>query len=163
MNRRRTQELCESRGGHPGLPVHNNPYGLCGRKATLNYLRVSNVLLPPVAQAISPVYYRFAACVWHSDRMVYVYASHVNRSRRVTLQNWICVLSAGASLLFYLSVCLSVSPSVCLCQHPSLGLPPTPVVFSPTVPFSSQPHLHPSHQARCSLIKPRHVRQGRFN
>ena len=25
-----------SRGGRPGLPVPNNPYGLCGRKATLN-------------------------------------------------------------------------------------------------------------------------------
>ena len=29
----RAQELCESRGGRPGLPV---PYGLCGRKAILN-------------------------------------------------------------------------------------------------------------------------------
>ena len=30
-------ELCESRGGRPGLPVPNSPeYGLCGRKATLN-------------------------------------------------------------------------------------------------------------------------------
>ena len=25
-----------SRGGRPGLPVPNSPYGLCGRKATLN-------------------------------------------------------------------------------------------------------------------------------
>ena len=31
----RVQELCESRGGHPGLPVPNSPGGLCGRKATL--------------------------------------------------------------------------------------------------------------------------------
>ena len=30
------QELCESRGGRPGLPFPNSPYGLCGRKATLN-------------------------------------------------------------------------------------------------------------------------------
>ena len=30
------QELRESRGGHPGLPVPNSPCGLCGRKATLN-------------------------------------------------------------------------------------------------------------------------------
>ena len=32
------QELCESRGGRPGLPVPNSPYGLCGLglKATLN-------------------------------------------------------------------------------------------------------------------------------
>ena len=30
----RAQELCESRGGRPGLPVLNSPYGLCGRKAT---------------------------------------------------------------------------------------------------------------------------------
>ena len=30
------QELCESSGGRPGLPVPNGPYGLCGRKATLN-------------------------------------------------------------------------------------------------------------------------------
>ena len=33
----RAQELCESRGGHPGLPVPNSPYGLCGRKATLEH------------------------------------------------------------------------------------------------------------------------------
>ena len=32
----RAQKLCESRGGRPGLPVPNKPYGLCGRKATLN-------------------------------------------------------------------------------------------------------------------------------
>ena len=31
----RAQELCESRGGSPGLPVPNSPYGLCGRKATV--------------------------------------------------------------------------------------------------------------------------------
>ena len=34
----RAQELCESRGGRPGLPVPNSLYGLCGRKATLNSL-----------------------------------------------------------------------------------------------------------------------------
>ena len=27
----RVQELCESRGGRPGLPVPNKPYGFCGR------------------------------------------------------------------------------------------------------------------------------------
>ena len=32
----RAQELCEGRGGRPGLPVPNSPYGLCDRKATLN-------------------------------------------------------------------------------------------------------------------------------
>ena len=26
----------KSRGGRPGLPVPNSPYGLCGREATLN-------------------------------------------------------------------------------------------------------------------------------
>ena len=30
------QELCESGRSRPGLPVPNNPYGLCGRKATFN-------------------------------------------------------------------------------------------------------------------------------
>ena len=30
------QELCESRGGRPGLLAPNSSYGLCGRKATLN-------------------------------------------------------------------------------------------------------------------------------
>ena len=35
--RLRAQELCESRGGRPGLPpVPDSPYGLCGRKATLS-------------------------------------------------------------------------------------------------------------------------------
>ena len=28
-------KLCESRGGRPGLPVPNSPYGFCGRKAAL--------------------------------------------------------------------------------------------------------------------------------
>ena len=32
----RAQNLSESRGGRPGLPVPNKPYGLCGRKATVN-------------------------------------------------------------------------------------------------------------------------------
>ena len=32
----RGQELCESRGGRPGLPVPNEPYDFCGREATLN-------------------------------------------------------------------------------------------------------------------------------
>ena len=31
----RAQELCESRGGRPGLSVPNSPYGLCRRAATL--------------------------------------------------------------------------------------------------------------------------------
>ena len=33
----RAQELCDSRGGRPGLPVVNSPYGLCECKATLNF------------------------------------------------------------------------------------------------------------------------------
>ena len=36
LGSRSWQELCESRGGRPGLPVTNSPYGLCGRKATLS-------------------------------------------------------------------------------------------------------------------------------
>ena len=32
----RAQELCQSGGGRPGLSVPNCPYGICGRKATLN-------------------------------------------------------------------------------------------------------------------------------
>ena len=32
----RVQELCESRGGRPGLPVPNSPYGFCGRKETVH-------------------------------------------------------------------------------------------------------------------------------
>ena len=35
-NLRAQEELCRSGGGRPGLPVPNSPYGLCGRKATLN-------------------------------------------------------------------------------------------------------------------------------
>ena len=33
---RRVQELCERRGGRPGLSVPNSPCGVCGRKATLD-------------------------------------------------------------------------------------------------------------------------------
>ena len=32
----RAQELCESRGGRPGLPIPNSPYGLYGGRAILN-------------------------------------------------------------------------------------------------------------------------------
>ena len=32
----RVRQPCECRGGRPGLPVPNSPYGLCGHKATLN-------------------------------------------------------------------------------------------------------------------------------
>ena len=32
----RAQQLCERRGGRPGLPVPNSPHGLCGLNATLN-------------------------------------------------------------------------------------------------------------------------------
>ena len=35
----RAQELCESRGGRPGLPVPNSLYGLFGSKAALNLNR----------------------------------------------------------------------------------------------------------------------------
>ena len=31
----RTRDLCESRGGRPGLSVPNSPYGLYGHKATV--------------------------------------------------------------------------------------------------------------------------------
>ena len=34
LNKHRAQEMCESGGGRPGLPVPNSPYGLCGREAT---------------------------------------------------------------------------------------------------------------------------------
>ena len=37
VGRHRDQELCRSRGGRPGLPVANSPYGLCGRKATFKH------------------------------------------------------------------------------------------------------------------------------
>ena len=41
--------MCESRGGRPGPPVHNSPYGLCGRKAIiieLDRTRVRESWLP---------------------------------------------------------------------------------------------------------------------
>ena len=31
----RAQEVCESRGGRPELPIPNKPDGFCGHKATL--------------------------------------------------------------------------------------------------------------------------------
>ena len=38
-------DLRESRGGHPGLPVLNSPYDLCGRKATLSLNRTAVVYM----------------------------------------------------------------------------------------------------------------------
>ena len=42
----RAQELCEGRGGRPGLPVPNSPYGVCGSKATLNMKNSLVIKLP---------------------------------------------------------------------------------------------------------------------
>ena len=42
----RAQEMRESWGGPPGLPVPNSPYGLCGRKATLNLNFLTRVTTP---------------------------------------------------------------------------------------------------------------------
>ena len=36
----RAQELCESRGGRPGLHVPYKRDGFCGRKSTLNCLKI---------------------------------------------------------------------------------------------------------------------------
>ena len=46
----RAQELCESRGGRPELPVPNSPYGLCGRKATLNLNLEEYPVYPEILQ-----------------------------------------------------------------------------------------------------------------
>ena len=43
----RAQELCESRGGRPGLPVPNSPCGLCRRKATSIELEPPEQREPP--------------------------------------------------------------------------------------------------------------------
>ena len=40
------QELCESGGGRPGLPVPNKPYGFCGRKATLYHAHALVTVCP---------------------------------------------------------------------------------------------------------------------
>ena len=42
----RAQELCEGRGGRPGLPVPNSPYDVCGCKATLNMKNSVVITLP---------------------------------------------------------------------------------------------------------------------
>ena len=48
---RRLCQLCESRSGRPGLPVANSPYGLWGRKATLNLncVKVEVAVLGPTS------------------------------------------------------------------------------------------------------------------
>ena len=38
----RVQELCESRGGRPGLPFPNSPYGPCERKAAFEEEEYAN-------------------------------------------------------------------------------------------------------------------------
>ena len=40
----RAQAVCEGPGGHPGLPVPNSPYGLCGREATLKRTLVDRMV-----------------------------------------------------------------------------------------------------------------------
>ena len=49
----RVQELCESRGGRPGLSVLNEPYGFCGRKGTLNHAHALVTVCPLMCQPTS--------------------------------------------------------------------------------------------------------------
>ena len=49
----RTQELCESRGGRPGLPVPNSPYGLCGRSPTFLFFSLFKSCTPSDARPAS--------------------------------------------------------------------------------------------------------------
>ena len=46
-----TDELCESRGGRPGLPVPNKPDGVCGRKGRAQELPLP---LPPSPYPLPP-------------------------------------------------------------------------------------------------------------
>ena len=49
----KAQELRESGGDRPGAPVRpNGPYGLCGRKATLNRVQSSGTVTVKVEVAI---------------------------------------------------------------------------------------------------------------
>ena len=53
----RAQELCVSRGGCPGLPVPNSPYGPCGRKAISDVIPQSSVGGRPGLSAPNSPYY----------------------------------------------------------------------------------------------------------
>ena len=47
LNETTVQELCESRGGRPRLPVPSSHFCLCGRKAALN-LKLEHSTREPV-------------------------------------------------------------------------------------------------------------------
>ena len=53
----RARDLCESWGGRPGLEVPNCPYGLCGRKATLNvnYDNNNRIIFPSRINEITKI------------------------------------------------------------------------------------------------------------
>ena len=58
-NNARAQELCESRGGRPGLPAPKSPYGLGGRTVALHELTFQlkfdrNVPTVPPARSLGP-------------------------------------------------------------------------------------------------------------
>ena len=46
----KAQELCESRGGRPGLHIPKSPYGLCGRSATFEQEETICMILPLYGQ-----------------------------------------------------------------------------------------------------------------
>ena len=65
------QELCQSRGGRPALPVPNTPNGLCGRKATLNLNLNSTNLKQNEAQSARAV----------STHMLYTLYLHARQAK----------------------------------------------------------------------------------
>ena len=66
----RAHELCESRGGRPGLPFPNSLYGLGGRKATLNSLSFVNHHFGPMFDAGAWNYqYSFILHISFSSRL----------------------------------------------------------------------------------------------
>ena len=96
--------MCESRGGCPGLPFPNSPYGLCGRKAALNNRNTG--------QGIAS-YSRLQWHGWENRHVSGVLSiNHTNIIQHFVCQNTLQkVKQTSCSLLFF----FSFSFLVCVC------------------------------------------------
>ena len=89
----RAQELCESRGGRPGLPVPNSPCGLYGRKAILN-LNLSS--LPKILYPVGTISFE-EQCKREFMPVRNLYDQNLARQKRSLCElRFVCNVTASA-------------------------------------------------------------------
>ena len=125
----RVQELCASRGGRPGLPIPNNPYGLCGCKTKLNWNKGKSKMFPPTLKFAQNKFTRNSLPGYRSVMIRKHTHQHCDMMiRKHTHQH--CDTSLFFLNSFFILLCIHMPPTS-TCENQNV---PTHTKFSPPPP-----------------------------